>query len=76
MNTDTLSERIGTLLDDAYQLLTEIKKIRREVNKREGIESIEYLADVPDELGNAKSIADQLCKMLESAESCAKKGGE
>jgi len=76
VNTDTLSERIGTLAEDADQLLTEIKKLRREVNKREGIEAKEYLADVPGELDRAEALADQMYEALESAETAAKKGGE
>ena len=76
VNTDTLSERIGTLAEDADQLLTEIKNLCREVNKREGIESIEFLADVPGELDNAERLANQMYEFLESAETCAKKGGE
>jgi len=75
-NTGTLSERISVMLETADQLRAEIKKLCREVNRRDGIESIEYLADVPGELGNAESLADQLCDYLESAETCAKMGGE
>jgi hypothetical protein len=72
----TLSERIDVLLENADQLRAEIKKLCREVNRRDGIESIDHLADVPGELGNAESLADQLCDYLESAEICAKMGGD
>lgn len=72
----TLSERIGALADAADDLLTEIKRLRKEVQQREGVEAVEYLADVPGELLNAENSADKMFEFLESAEYCAIKGGE
>ena len=72
---DTLSERIGILSDAADQLYAEIKKLAREVNRSDGIESIDYLADVPGELEQAEQFMDDVCKFLDSATTLAKKGG-
>lgn len=74
-NTGTLSERIDVLLDAADQLRVEIRKLAKEVNRSDGIESIDYLADVPGELDQAEQCMDDVCKFLDSATSCAKKGG-
>lgn len=74
-NTDTLSERICSLLEDADQLYAEIKKLAKEVNRSDGIESIDYLADVPGELGQAEQCMDDACKFLDSATTLAKRGG-
>ena len=75
-DTSTLSERIGALADVAYDLYTDIKQLRKEVEKREGIESIEYLSDVPGELKEAEESAKRMNNFLESAEDCATKGGD
>jgi hypothetical protein len=72
---DTLSERISALADDADQLHSLIRNLRKEVDKMDGIESIPSLADVPGELLNAENFADKMYEFLESAETCAKKGG-
>lgn len=74
-NTRTLSERISVLLDAADQLYAEIKKLAKEVNRSDGIESIDYLADVPGELDQAEQCMDDVCKFLDSATTLAKKGG-
>ena len=72
---DLISDRIGWLLEDADKLRAEIERLARDVRKRDGIESIEYLADVPGELERAWANADRMFEFLESAERCAKKGG-
>jgi len=74
--SDTLSERIGTLADDADQLLTEIKKLRREINERDGIESINHLADVPGDLLDAEDHMRKVAVNLSIAADDATKGGE
>lgn len=71
-----LSGLISILADDAYGLYEAIRELREEVKKRDGIEAIEYLADVPEELASAENFAEQLCDFLESAEKCAKMGGD
>ena len=71
----TLSERISVLLEASDQLYAEIKKLAREVNRSDGIESIDYLADVPGELEQAEQFMDDVCKFLDSATTLAKKGG-
>jgi len=72
---DTLSERIGALIDDADQLHYAIMVLNKDVEKMDGIEAIEHLADVPGKLRDAEKLADQMYEALESAETCAKKGG-
>lgn len=74
-NTRTLSERIDVLLDAADQLRVEIRKLAKEVNRSDGIESIDYLADVPGELDQAEQFMGDVCKFLDSATTLAKKGG-
>lgn len=69
-----LYERIGVLAAEADQLHALIRNLRHEVNRMDGIESIEFLADVPGELGWAEEFASKMYEFLESAESCAKKG--
>lgn len=70
-NTGTLSERISVLLEAADQLRVEIKKLRIEIDQREGIESINHLADVPGGLHDAendmRSVAALLCIAMQEA---------
>lgn len=72
---DLISERISWLLEDADKLRAEVKRLARDVRKRDGIESIDYLADVPGELGQAEQCMDDACKFLDSATTLAKRGG-
>ena len=72
----TLSARIGSLLEDADQLRAEGKKLRRELNNREGIEAVECLADVPGDLLDAEDSIRKVVRYLNIAVEDAKKGGE
>lgn len=72
----TLSERIGALADAAVELHKEIKQLRKEVDRRDGIEAIEHLADVPGELRDAEDLMEKAYDFLYSAEVCATKGGD
>ncbi len=72
----TLSERIGVLLEDADQLRAEVRKLRRELNNREGIESIANLADVPGDLLDADEDLRRAAVFLSLAREDATLGGE
>lgn len=72
----TLSERIDALADSAAELFEEINRLRKEVNRREGIEAIEHLADVPGELLDAENLAEKAYDFLCSARMCAINGGD
>jgi len=76
INTDTLSERISVLLEAADQLRVEIRKLRREINERDGIESINHLADVPGDLLDAEDHMRKVAVNLSIAVDDATKGGE
>ncbi|HOO04073.1 MAG TPA: hypothetical protein PLJ11_05055 [Methanomassiliicoccales archaeon] len=62
-----LSERIDDLLTEANKLRTDIAALLQEVNDREGIEAIEGLADVPDDLEYAEALMRSVCAELELA---------
>lgn len=70
----TLSERIDVLLDDADQLHAEIRKLRREINQREGIEAVDYLSDVPGDLLDAEDCLRRAVANLTCAVEDATKG--
>ena len=61
-NTGTLSERISVLLEAADQLRVEIRKLRREINERECVESINHLADVPGDMLDALFVLEKHVK--------------
>lgn len=72
----TLSERIGELATRADELVTDLKRLCKEVRNRDDVDGVEYLADVPEELERALANAGRAYEFLESAETCATKGGE
>jgi hypothetical protein len=71
-----LSERIDDLLTEANKLRTDIAALLQEVNDREGIEAIEGLADVPDDLEYAEALMRSVCAELELARQDAINGGD
>jgi len=75
MIPSTFSERLSTLLDEADQLYSEIRKLRQEAFAREDLDSVEHLADIPGELDRAEMFVEKMYGALESAETCAKRGG-
>jgi len=72
----SLSERMDYLLIEADQLRASIKSLSREVNSREGIESIVHLADVPGDLERAEALMRNVYSALELAQQDATKGGD
>lgn len=72
----TLSERIGILLGDADQLRADVRRLCRELNNREGIEAVEYLADVPGDLLDADEDLRRAAVFLSLAREDATLGGE
>lgn len=72
----TLSDRIGILSDAADQLRSEIKKLRLELSERDGIESVQHLADVPGDLLDAEDDLRKAAVCLSLAVDDATKGGE
>lgn len=72
----TLSDRIGILLGDADQLRADVRRLRRELNNREGIEAVEYLADVPGDLLDAEDNLRRAAVFLILAVEDATLGGE
>jgi glutamine synthetase type III len=72
----TLSERIGILSDAADQLRSEVKKLRMELNNRDGIEAIQHLADVPGDLLDAEEGLRKAAVNLGLAREDATLGGE
>ena len=72
----TLSERIGALSDAADQLRAEVKKLRMEINQRDGIEAINHLADVPGDLLDAEDDLQKAAVCLSLAVADATLGGE
>lgn len=71
-----ISDRISPLLEDADHLLTDISSLVRDVNKREGIEAIVHLADVPGDLERAEALMRNVYSALELAQQDATKGGD
>ena len=72
----TLSERIDVFLECADQLRAEIRILRRELNNRDGIESINHLADVPGDLLDADDNLRKAIVNLRIAMEDATLGGE
>ena len=71
-----ISERIGVLLDAADQLRADVKKLRMELNNRDGIEAIQHLADVPGDLLDAEDDLQKAAVCLRLAVADATLGGE
>lgn len=71
-----ISERIGVLLDAADQLRADVRSLRRELDNRDGIESIVHLADVPGDLLDAEEGLRKAAVNLGLAREDATLGGE
>lgn len=72
----TLSDRIGVLSEDADQLRADVRKLRRELDNRDGIEAVEHLADVPGDLLDAEEGLRKAAVFLSLAREDATLGGE
>ena len=70
-----LSDRIETLADTAADLYGEIYSLKRELSKRDDLDSVEHLADVPGHIVSALSMMHGVFEKLQSAEISARKGG-
>jgi hypothetical protein len=65
--TRTISECIDHLLTGAEQLRVDMTVLLQIVREREGVEAIEGLADVPDDLEYAEAMMRSVCAELELA---------
>jgi len=72
----SLSDRIDRLLNEAEQLRVDMTVLLQIVREREGIEAIEGLADVPDDLEYAEALMRSVCAELELARQDAIDGGD
>lgn len=70
----TIPERINTMLDAAVDLHDEVRKLRRKVEKIEGIQSKSFAADVPGDLEDADRRLNAVIAALTNAQTDATRG--
>lgn len=70
----TILERINAMIETAQDLHNEVRKLRREVEQIEGIESKSFAADVPGDLDDASRRLNATIEALTNAETDATRG--
>lgn len=63
-NFKLMAERVSILLDEVDQLHREISVLYHEAENIDGIEAIEYLADIPRDLWEARELVSELSNRI------------